>query len=46
MRSPKLKFKLDPKLDIDVAWIFYNNPQIAGVDFWKKGALFHHDELN
>lgn len=42
---PKLKFRFNSKLDIEIAWGFYNNPKYAGVDFWKKGALKYHDEL-
>jgi hypothetical protein len=45
MGTPKLKFKFDPKLDSEIAWNFYNNPEYAGVDFWKRGALQYHDEL-
>lgn len=45
MRTPKLKFRFDAKLDFEIAWDFYNNPKYAGIDFWKKGALRHHDEL-
>jgi len=45
MRTPRLKFKLNSKLDFEIAWDFYNNPQYAGVDFWGKGALRHHDKL-
>lgn len=40
-----LKFKLDSKLDFEIAWDFYNNPKFEGVNFWGKGALEHHDEL-
>ncbi|MBU2025996.1 hypothetical protein KJ912_04670 [Patescibacteria group bacterium] len=42
---PKLKFKFDSKLDFEIVWDFYNNPKYAGVDFWEKGALRHHDKL-
>ncbi len=45
MKTPKLKFKLDPKLDFEIAWNFYNNPKYGGVDFWEKGALQYHSEL-
>lgn len=45
MRTPKLKFKLNSKFDFEVALDFYNNPQCAGVNFWKEGALKYHDEL-
>lgn len=46
MGTPKLKFKFSPKLDSKIAWGFYNTPEYAGVNFWKKGALQYHDELN
>lgn len=46
MKTPKLRFKFDSKLDFEIAWDFYNNQKYAGVDFWKKGALQYHDELN
>lgn len=45
MRMPKLKLKLNSKLDFEIAWDFYNNPKYAGVDFWEKGALRYHDKL-
>lgn len=45
MKTPKIRFKFDSKLDFELAWIFYNNQKYAGVDFWKKGALQYHDEL-
>lgn len=45
MKTPKLKFKFDSKLDFKIAWNFYNNPKYAGVNFWEKGALKYHDEL-
>lgn len=45
MKMPKLKFKFDPKRDLEIARYFYNNSRYADVDFWKKGALRYHNEL-
>ncbi len=42
---PRLKFKLNPELDFEIAWDFYKQPKQEGVDFWQKGALRYHDNL-
>lgn len=45
MLNPIIKFKFDKKLDQDLAWDFYSNPEFGGCDFWQRGALSHHPKL-
>ena len=46
MLSPVIKLKFDKKLDQDLAWEFYSNPEFGGCDFWKERALPYHADLS
>ena len=45
MLNPAIQLKFNQKLDQDLAWDFYFNPEFGGCNFWKERALFHHPEL-
>ncbi len=42
---PKLKFKLNISLDVDMAVCFYGSQKIGGVNFWKERAVDLYPEL-
>lgn len=44
-RRPKIKFKLNPKLDAKLAWDFYRQPVRGGYDFWRRQAVALHPDL-
>lgn len=43
MKNPRLKFRLNQKLDTEMALDFYNNPVRAGYDFWQSAVELHDD---
>ncbi|MEA1936638.1 MAG: hypothetical protein U9N04_00820 [Patescibacteria group bacterium] len=45
MKQPIIKLKFDQKLDREIAWNFYSNPEFGGCNFWKERALKHHPKL-
>jgi hypothetical protein len=45
MVAPTVKFKFNPESDADIAWLFYNQREHGGVDFWEKGAVRYHEVL-
>ncbi len=46
MSNPTIQLKFDQKLDYDLAWDFYSNPNFGGCNFWKERALAHHSKLS
>jgi len=46
MKYPKIIIKIDQKMDQDLAWEFYRNPEIGGCNFWKERALSYHSNLS
>jgi hypothetical protein len=46
MPNPTIKLKFDKKLDQELAWDFYSNPEFGGCNFWKERALTHHPKLS
>lgn len=46
MPNPIIQLKFDQKLDQDIAWDFYSDPEFGGCDFWKERALAHHSKLS
>jgi hypothetical protein len=46
MNTPNIKFKFSPTRDCEIAWAFYQTPLHGGVNFWQRGALQYHDELD
>lgn len=45
MKYPEITIKINQKLDQDLAWEFYNNPEISGCNFWEEKALKYHKKL-
>lgn len=45
MKYPNIQLKFDRKLDQDIAWQFYSDPEFGGTDFWQRGAIKHHPKL-
>jgi hypothetical protein len=45
MKSPIIKLQFDKELDQDIAWQFYKNPNIGGVDFWQERVVKFHPKL-
>ena len=45
MQRINLKFILDPKFDLSVAYQFYRQPIFGGVDFWQQRAVVLHKDL-
>lgn len=45
MKYPEITIKINQKLDQDLAWEFYSNPEISGCNFWKEKALKYHKKL-
>jgi len=45
MQNPIIELQFDKKLDQDIAWQFYNNPNIGGVDFWQERVIKFHPKL-
>ena len=45
MSNPAIQLKFNQKLDQDLAWDFYSNPEFGGCNFWKERALSHHPKL-
>jgi hypothetical protein len=46
MSNPTIQLKFDQKLDQDLAWDFYSNPNFGGCNFWEERALAHHPKLS
>jgi len=46
MPNPTIKLKFDQKLDQDMVWEFYTNPEFGGYNFWQGGALSKHPGLS
>lgn len=45
MSNPTIQLKFDQKLDQNLAWNFYSQPNYGGCNFWKERALSHHPKL-
>lgn len=45
MSNPTIQLKFDQKLDQDLAWDFYSDPEFGGCNFWEERALSHHPKL-
>ncbi len=45
MKQPIIKLKFNQKLDRELAWEFYSNPEFGGCNFWKERALKYHPKL-
>ena len=45
MKQPIIKLKFDQKLDQEIAWEFYSNPEFGGCNFWEERALKYHPKL-
>lgn len=45
MSNPTIQLKFDQKLDQELAWDFYSDPEFGGCNFWEERALSHHSKL-